>query len=251
MATTDSDTGWALAWRALRDLYPKGLSLFWLAPAVVALVIVPEFLQHAAEIRLGMFLGKEQALAVADSPQRMAFGYLKLAGLALAFLAAARFWWTRQHGGRWWDVRQVSSGRFLLGLFLFFGLGSVPELFKNDLPERAYHALAWAVAILLLPALFLMLGGLFGDRSPSLRSLALKAWPWLLLTAILVVVAFVSAQWLHQMNHRWAMGADELFVWALMIFDSLLVGLLAGLAGTALYLGYAAFAARCREKPAD
>jgi hypothetical protein len=38
------------------------------------------------------------------------------------------------------------------------------------------------------------------------------------------------------------LGADPATVWALMIFDSLLVGLLAGLTGTALYLGYAAFA---------
>ena len=47
------------AGRALVDLYPKGLSLFWLAPAVMGLVVIPEFLQHVVEIRLGMFDSRE------------------------------------------------------------------------------------------------------------------------------------------------------------------------------------------------
>jgi hypothetical protein len=35
-------------------------------------------------------------------------------------------------------------------------------------------------------------------------------------------------------------------VWVIMILDSVLVGLLAGLTGTALYLGYAGFSERSR-----
>ena len=101
---------------AIRDLYPKGLSLFWLAPGVLALVIIPEFLQHVAEIRIGMFDSREQAISVANSPERMVWGYLKVAGLVLTFLAAARFWWVREYGGRWWDVMRPSTRRLPLGL---------------------------------------------------------------------------------------------------------------------------------------
>jgi ABC-type antimicrobial peptide transport system permease subunit len=49
------------------------------------------------------------------------------------------------------------------------------------------------------------------------------------------------------MNHDWALGASPIVVWGLMIFDSLLVGLMAGLTGTALYLGYAGFARSAEE----
>jgi len=39
----------------------------------------------------------------------------------------------------------------------------------------------------------------------------------------------------------WAMHASPALVWLLMIFDSVVVGLIAGLCGTALYLSYNAF----------
>jgi hypothetical protein len=248
MASTDSESAWALAWRTLRDLYPKGISLFWLAPAVVALVIVPEFLQHVAEIELGMFDSREAFRALQLDPTRIAFGFAKVAGLMLTMLAAARFWWTRDHGGRWWDLRGLAWGRFLAGLIIFFGIGSLPELLKGQVPPSAHQVAGAIWALVLLPFLFLMLAGLFGDRSTRLRDMLRRSWQWLLLTALLVVLSFAPAAWLHQMNHQWAMGAAPAALWALMIFDSLLVGLLAGLTGTAFYLGYAAFAARCRAK---
>ena len=78
-----------------------------------------------------------------------------------------------------------------------------------------------------------------------------RAWPWLLLTAVLLALAFVPASWLHAMNHRWAMGGGPLKLWALMIWDSLLVGLMAGLVGTALHLGYAAFSTHQRAGAAE
>ncbi len=232
------------AGRALARLYPMGVSLLWKAPLVLALVVVPEFLQHIAEIQLGMFGTRAQAAAVADHPTRMAFGALKIAGLVLTFFAVARFWWVRAHGGRWWDVRAIAWGRFLLGLLLFMGVPVLPDLFKAQLDPRLYQLLVWGLALAMLPMLFLLLAGLFGDRTTAISAMWRRAWPWLLLTALLVVLAFAPAQWLHGMNHKWAFGAHPVIVWTLMIFDSLVVGLLAGLTGTALYLGYAAFAGR-------
>lgn len=237
-----SKSGLRQAVRALVQLYPLGLSLFWLAPVTVALVIVPELLQHVVEISLGMFNSREQGLTVADAPERWAFGYAKIAGLVLAFLATARFWWTRKHGGSWWDLRPIAWGRLLVGLALFFGVGSAPELLEGRVSQTAYQVIGFAWTIALLPALFLLLSGLFGDRQIPFAAMLRRSWPWLLLTAVLAVLAFVPAQWLHGMNHRWAMGAHPAIVWSLMIFDSLLVGLLAGLTGTGLYLGYEGFA---------
>ena len=233
---------WKRAGRAAAQLYPRGVSLFWVAPAVLALVVLPEFAQHVAEIELGMFEGREQAKAVAPSPTRMAFGYVKIAGLLAAILASARFWWTRGGKRHWADPRGIAWGRLVVGAVIFMG---VPELVKFAATETVpalESYLTWGVSLLLMPMAFLMLSGLFGDRDTPLSAMWRRAWPWLLLTVVLLVLAFGPSAWLHQMNHRWAMGADPLAVWGLMIFDSLLVGLLAGLTGTAFYLGYAAFA---------
>ena len=234
--------------QALLQLYPKGLSLFWLAPSTVALVVVPEFAQHVAEIYLGMFDSRAAAVAASNAPLRMGFGYAKVAGLVLAFLAVARFWWTREHGGRWWDVRGIAWSRLLAGIVIFFGVGTLPELLKGQIDEtsRQWIGAAWGAA--LLPALFMLIAGLFGDRDTAVRDMWRRAWPWLLLTAVLLVIGYAPAFWLHSMNHKWAIGASPTVVWALMIFDSLLVGLMAGLTGTAFFLGYSAFVQGARPE---
>lgn len=231
------------AGRAVAMLYPRGVSMLWLAPAVLALVVIPEFAQHAVEIRLGMFESAEAARSIQNDPARWAFGYVKVAGLILTFLAAARFWWTREHGGRWWDVRDLAWSRLALGALVVFGVGSLPELLRSRIDETTFQVIATVWMLLTLPGLFILLAGLFGDRATPVAAMWRRGWPWLLLTALLLVLAFAPASWLHGMNHRWAMGAGAVKLWGLMIWDSVLVGLLAALVGTALHLGYAAFAA--------
>ena len=235
--------------RLIVDLYPRGISMLWLAPAVLALVVVPEFLQHVAEINLGMFDSRDSARAVGGDPLRWAFGYAKIAGLVLTFLAAARFWWVRGRDERWWDVRTIAWGRFLLGLLLFGGLPLLGELIEPLAGTTAKDVATWLLTFAALPFALLMLAGLFGDRQPTLRQMFIRGWPALLILCVLLPLAFAPAQILHGYNHRWAFGAEPVLVWTLMIFDSLVVGLLAGLTGTALYLGYAAFSKRGRDLP--
>ncbi len=243
-------TAWLnLLLRSVIDLYPRGVALFWLAPAVLALVVVPEFIQHVAEIELGMFGKGESARAVADDPLRWAFGYVKIAGLVLTFLAAARFWWVRASEQRWWDLRTVAWGRFLAGLLLFGALPLLGELIEPVAGTTAKDIATWLITFATLPFLLLMLAGLFGDRQTTLRQMWTGGWPALLMLCVLVPLAFAPAQILHGFNHRWAFGAEPVLVWVLMIFDSLVVGLLAALTGTALFLGYAAFARRKRKAP--
>jgi len=241
-----------LAWfvlllRSIIDLYMRGFALFWLAPLVLALAVIPEFLQHVAEIQLGMFDSRASAQAVADHPLRWGFGYAKIAGLVLTFLAAARFWWVRKRQERWWDLRTLDWGRFLLGLVLFGSLPLLAELIEPFAGTAAKDVASWVLTFAAMPFLLLMLAGLFGDRGHTFRQMWTRGWPALLILCILVPLAFAPAQILHGYNHGWAFGAHPFLVWVLMIFDSLVVGLLAGLTGTALYLGYAAFAPRDRR----
>ena len=226
---------------AIGDYLTRTVSLFWIGPAVVALVVVPEFAQHVAEIHLGMFDSLAIGRSLANDPLRWAFGYAKLTGLALTFFASARFWWCRAHGGRWYDVRKLGWVRLLLGFVLFFAIGSVGELFPLLAHREPPIAVSIVFSLLSLPFLFVMIAGLFGDRATPLKALVLKSWPWLLLLALLLPLVFAPLSWLHGMNHKWAMGAPDAVVWALMIFDSLAVGLMASSVGAALFVAYDRF----------
>ncbi len=229
------------AWQALRDLYPKGLSLFWLAPIIPALVILPEFAQHVVEVKLGMFESKDAFKALQNDPARWNVAYAKIAGLWLTILAAARFWGVRDRGGRWWDLRDIRWKPFAVGLLLFAGLGSIPMLWEGSLDATLDMGLQGLVALLTLPGLLLVFGGLFGDPMPSLRHVYVRGWPWLLLMGCLAALGFAPGAWIHQKNRQWAFGIDPAPLWAMMVWDSLLVGALAVLAGTGLALGYRGF----------
>ncbi len=239
------------AGQALARLYPMGVSMLWKAPLVLALVIVPEFIQHIVEIRIGMFDSREAFRALQLDPTRMAVGLVKVAGVVLTMLASVRFWATRERGLPWYGVADIDWRRFGLGFLLFGLVPAAPALFVSQIGQNTAQAIGFALSFLLLPALFLTLAGLVGDRVTSSRDIWRRSWPWAILMVVLVVAAFVPAQLLHSKNHEWALGADPAIVWALMIFDSVLVGLLAGLTGTALYLGYESFARGEQSKSPD
>lgn len=157
-------------------LYPMGISLLWKAPLVLALVVVPEFIQHVAEIQLGMFDGGAATRAAADHPIRWAFGYVKVAGVLLVFLAAGRFWWTRRSGGAWFNMRTVAWKRFGLGFVTFMGIPLLPLFATGRVSAMAIQAASLALTIPLLPMLFVMIAGLFGDRDTPIRDFWWRSW---------------------------------------------------------------------------
>ncbi|KTE26112.1 MULTISPECIES: hypothetical protein [unclassified Sphingopyxis] len=226
---------------ALGEYLTRTVSLFWLGPAVVALVVIPEFAQHVAEIHLGMFASADSFRARSADPLRMGFGYVKIAGLSLAFLASARFWWCRAHGERWYDIRRIAWGRLLLGFILFMAIGSLAELAQPLTGNKAPIALVILASLLSFPFLFVMIAGLFGDRATPLKALAVRSWPWILLLALLLPILFGPLFLLHGLNHKWALGAPGAAVWALMAFDSIVVGLMASSVGAALFTAYDRF----------
>ena len=226
---------------AVAQYLTLSVSLFWVGPIVVALVVVPEFAQHVAEIHLGMFDSVAAQKLAGNDPLRWAFGYAKLTGLALTFFASARFWWCRAHGGRWYDIRRLAWVRLVIGFVLFMAIGSIGELFALIADRKAPVAVSIVFSLLSLPFLFVMLAGLFGDRITPMKALIAKSWPWLLLLALLLPLLFAPLSWLHGMNHKWALGAPDAMVWALMIFDSLVVGLMASSVGAALFVAYDRF----------
>lgn len=221
--------------RLLRD----GAALFRLAPWVVALVVVPEFLQHVAEIQIGMFDSLEQARALSADPRRMVFGYAKVAGLSLAIIAAVRFWGVRARGetfwrGRWRPLRAIVA----FAAFLLIPLAAEP--LRPVMPQVA-PVIGLALSILTLPLVHVFVAALAGEPDVTLRQAYTAGWRSLVVLLVLLVLAFAPAQALHMLLHHLALDAPRALIWGLMIVDALVVGLLAALVGTAFWRGYAAF----------
>ncbi len=220
--------------RQLRGLYRRGFALFLLAPVIIAIVVVPEFVQHWFEIRSGMFESVEHARALANDPQRWAFGYAKLAGLLIAMFAAARFWNAQARGGRWWDVREIAWLRLGVALALFALLPALADILRGP----AYWVASIVLSIAVLPLLFVILGALFGARRPGLVESLRSGWRWLPLLVLLLVAAYLPPMAAHYGLHHVARGLATPLVWVLMMLDSLVVGLIATFTGAAFALAY-------------
>lgn len=218
--------------------------MLWKAPLALALAAVPEFLQHIVEIQLGMFVNLRAFRAHELDTARMLLGGLKIAGLLLAIAASARFWRAERSGRPWYDPRGIFWNRFLLGFLLFMVVPAAPLLLRGEIGNPAANIISLAITVAMLPGLFMMIGGLLGDRETANPDYWVRSWPWAPLIGVLLVLAFAPLQWVHGYNHHLAIGAAPLAVWGLMAWDALIVGVLAGLTGTALYLGYSAFARR-------
>lgn len=231
---------------SLIDTYRRGFLLFALAPLAAMLVILPEFAQHVVEIRNGMFDSRDAAHAFGNSQLRWAFGYAKLAGLALAYLACARFWWTREHGGRWWSPAGIVWTRLLGGFLLIALISASTYPLRGIVPDIWLDSVDLALLLPVVSLLLYMLSGLFGDASISLATTLRRSWPWVALLVLLFAAAFLPPQLLHGLLHKWAIGQNRATVWLLMSIDALLIGLLASLVGAALFVAYSAMAARLR-----
>lgn len=218
-----------------------GFRLFWLAPAIIALVAIPEFVQHIAEIQIGMFESREAFRAMSDDPRRLVWGVLKIAGLLLAILAAIRFWGTRNRAERWWDLRGIAWKNLVVALALLALVGIPGELLKPVIGELGGNVLGIVLSILTLPLLVLLAAGLIGNKAVGLTRVFKFGWLAAICMIVFAAIVWIPLQWLHGANHDWAMGAADPLVWALMVFDALVVGAIAALAGTALFQGYTLF----------
>lgn len=223
---------------AILDTYRLGGRMFVAAPLMLAIAMVPEFVQHVAEIKLGMFASADAFRSLANDPTRWSFGYAKVTGFVLAILFTARF---RAVG----SVRTafLIPPRDLLRLVLAIALTFVAALPFEWLGKQALPpALDWtaqAVSALVQSGLTVFVAAaLFGDREMTLAGAFGRYLPTALMIALLAAVAFVPSQALHMANHKLALGQPAALVWALMIWDTLVVGLLAGLVGSALWVGY-------------
>lgn len=230
-----SSGGIASMGRSLLDLVigtvKDSLRLWRIATWIPLLVVLPELIQHGIEIKLGMFGSRDAFKALSADPQRMLFGYFKVAGLVLAIIAAAGYWSRR--GGH--KVRWAAAGiALLLNLLPFVLLLPI----EGRVSASVWMFINAAVSIAALPLLILLLGSLFGDRAMTLSNAYQRGWGKAVRIALLVPLGWFPLSMMHQYNHLLAMGQPQGAVWALMVWDAIIVGLMACWAGTALHHGY-------------
>lgn len=224
--------------RVIAETYRLGFKAWVAAPLILAIAVIPELIQHVVEIRLGMFDSMERFQALAQSPNRWLFGYFKVAGLIIAMLAIARFWSVGSIR-KTFSMSRADLGRLVvavaltvLAAFLFDWLSA------RHLPSFVSGALRIASLLVQAGLSLFVAAALFGDRSVTLRSVFTQRWPTIALLALMVLLAFMPAQLLHMLNHKVAIGRSAGVVWLLMIWDSLVVGMIASLLGAALWAAY-------------
>lgn len=211
--------------------------LFWLAPLIPLLAMLPEFAQHVWEVQAGMFASKAAFSAHAMDAVRWQFGYVKIAGLWLALLAAARFWSARRMGQRFFDRNAVAWKPFGLALLVNLVATGANLSIEQVVPASAKTATDLAVSAATLPLLPLLVAPLLGIGDFTLRRAYTAGWWVVIRTTLVVAVWFAPLQWLHKWDHTFALGQPSALVWALMVWDTLVVGLMAGVLGTGLHHG--------------
>jgi hypothetical protein len=226
--------------RAIASTYRSGAAMFIAAPAIVAIAVIPEFGQHAAEIQIGMFESRETFRALANDSLRWTFGNAKVAGVIIASLATVRFL-ALGSLRRALLIGRMTSLRLVFALALTFAaelpLGWLREVSASLLIDVALIG----VSIVLQAGLLVyVVGILVEDGANSLRRAFTERWPTAILMTFLAAIAFLPAQALHFGNHLVAMGQHPLLLWPIMVFDSLVVGLIATLVGAALHTAYQA-----------
>lgn len=206
------------------------------APFIVGLAFAVELAQHIAEVTMGMFASREAFKALQGSPIRMGFGLVKIAGLLLV-----SFWAARTVAAIRSETRPGLDGPVDWPCVIWTTLVSVAAVLAIMLApigSREVRLAAFVVVLIAaLPVSNMGMDAVFGRPRLgwrySLRSrtrLAPGDWA--------MALPLAAGMALHFQNHNWAFGASPGMVWALMIWDSLLVALLGLMMGVLIHRSY-------------
>ncbi|WCT72719.1 hypothetical protein PQ455_13890 [Sphingomonas naphthae] len=232
----------------LGEVYGRVIPFARAMPLLFALPVVAEFAQHVVELHAGMFVAGGAATA-ASAPARMILGAVKVIAILAVVLLSARYW---RFGN---DPRAAYAldAAFALGvgvllmtqvglLVVLFALSKLLALLIGPGPETmrivavVLMILSLCVAVLLAPWFV----GLVA-RDPDMtagRSIAASRRA-LFARLGLYIGAYLPGLALHYALNYGAMGASTATIWAAIVVDSLLVGGIAVLIGSAYYSLYA------------
>ena len=228
------------AWRIVRligETYRLGFTAWRLAPFFAAIAAITEFAQHAVEIRLGMFASLASFRALQNDPLRWDAGYAKFAGVVITILLVGRFWGVGRSRRRALHVSPADIGRVLIAIALLAGstvLLASPRFALPGWLDIVRGVAGWVIQ----GGLILWLGAvLFNVPGLTLRRSFTDYFPSAVVMLLLFLSGMLPAQIPHRLAHDVALGQPAAIVWILMALDALIVGTMAALGGSALYLG--------------
>jgi len=191
-------------------------------PLLLLLPVTFEFLQHLAEIHIGMYDSITMAKSVEHHPVRMVFGLLKIAALIIPGFWVARFLGLR-------DRRRVTrleqpALRLSAGVFAFSMLTSAISLFILPLAGVLQLPLmiGWMVAGFLFAAWSAAapLGNTEIGFSKSI-AVMLPRLPW---SVAFGITAFMPLMIPHYVLGALALLGPHTILWPTLMADALLVG---------------------------
>lgn len=229
---------------AIIGMYRRAFALVRDRPWLVFAVMLAEFVQHVAEIRLGMYSGNLEA---GDSAVRLLFGGIKIFTIVIMLIIAWRLWSFAGDVGRSLKptvalCRGIAAFILvqLLGDLAALGIGRGLIALAGEPAKTTQVALIlaplllwWLVSVALFPW---YVGLATEDRDMTLRRSFLATrgrWPatWGLLFAALLPLMVVH----YAIGYAALHGAPA---WPLMMIDAVVVGLLAAALAAAYYTIY-------------
>ena len=231
----------AASYRLAFSLFAGAVGL-WLGAALF------ELLQHAVEWELGMFTRGDGIEAGFETQTRMTFGYLKAAALVVCFYLVPRFIYQDRKWRRVLSydnalLKGVAVAAGTAGLSMAPSAGLTALAARIDLMDPALE-FAWAQLIgflLTIPLAALLpwsIGLIAGDNAMTFRKSVAsmhRRWLWaFFLTLACMVPAIVP----HYLLNDLAYGMPPAVVGLLLLLDSILVGFIALLFGSAYWTIY-------------
>ena len=230
-----------MGYRASTQLFFGALAL-WLVPAIF------ELLQHVVEWKLGMFSVGDRVEPGFETHMRMGFGYMKVGAIALCVYFVPRFFY---QGRNWRQILSIDA-TFLRGAVVVLGTFGVSlsvavggnwivsvVLTGESVPQQLLgQILGLLMSIPLMAVIPWGVGLIAGDSSITLRR-SIDAmhgrWLW---AFVLFISCIFPAMILHMYLNVIARGADPGPLGLVLLLDSVVVGCIAILMGSAYWTIY-------------
>jgi hypothetical protein len=203
-------------------------------PLLFALPVIVEFIQHAIEMRIGMYDSIAAAKAVEAHGARLAWGMVKTLSLTLAGYWVARFLLMREGAAAARRLDPAAVRRYAWVMLWGLGLTALTLWGADAMRAAGLGAYAMRAGITLFLLSFIlnvmlapwMVGAALGNDEPgflrAIRLVGRDVW-WGLLFTLATVLPPMA---LHYACAILAIGAAPAAAWAVLAFDSVLVGYL-------------------------
>jgi hypothetical protein len=232
-------------WKEMKENYRASARFAVALPLIFAMPVLVEGLQHVAEWRIGMFESGAMAEAVSDHPARMSVGYVKT-----ALLCVMGYWVWRFLGFKGDLGRVLRFDRTAIALFALVLAFQAAQVVVQNQAGTLLGATIATEAGLFLTGLALILaamaleiyiaawkvGAALGNRRmgplASLRTMhGSIAWGY-----GFTLLMFFPVMILHYLLNGLAIGRPAAIAWPLLTLDALVVGYLAVLLPTTVFI---------------